>query len=1012
LNSNENNTQTSGILSQNSSIDLNSQSSFNESNKIPSNINTSYDTIQTERNNSSRDSIKSSFMENKSIPVSNIDEAVKLFDLTSQSPTSLYNNFDENSLISDNFNHSNYGHNTNLNTPYHDKNVSNATNDDFRLSNSLNELDSFNNYNSFGFGSSGEYRNSNKSLSVSDDLSRYSFYNDPLMMDIQSTSSSTTNSIASPHINNNEKFMDQTDSLLLSSSSNSNLPSKSSSLLVNSTTNRSLSLSLSLDVNSRNRSTSRFYSSITLPSDSSKKDLYNKNLLDESSSNSQEPISSSSSLSITIPNSEENDIMNPLNLPLNGYSSTYQSLIPTSTTDILSMSKEKIKEDKKNNDIYQAMAIDMNLPSTSNQYSSYISNELLTEENKLRMNGETSSSYIIPMDHDTNETDSGINASSNIPIKNVSSPVKNDELTDPQSSVSSNYLTPPLSPSLPTTAFVECQEQPYSTHKVYPCGLDTPCIDNCNCNECIANLPVSNIINHYTESIKGENRNNVATSSPSGSRINSSLNAMDINSSPHQPSTYKTKKNEEYTNSNDGNDDDGHKCDHCQSHHHYDYDSGYGCKCCHEHEHEHHNHSHSHSHCHDKNCEHDIKPNQDKEQIGDSIKSISNIVDKKMNYGEGDVIIEVGCSNVNCPKMDCPRRKFRPIASVCDGKICSTDNTAEILNEAPCSNYNPLYHLIAAAEIASRKIDKNSSNNCANCTRANDDSETSSSSSSLNCCKSYSTDIENCHLVLSSKSSPDSSSQNSHSSFKNYRSIKAKFNGQQHHPKSNLNQVYTASSGSSSEQNSSSKSIKNTNSTDPGRKMNSPSNIGDESKSRQSQSFKGIYIREDYNPNETSPSKIYESTDYSDLHAQKIKQEADQKEKLKNIQDYETLKTGLAASSTSIFSSSALNPSTLTASSTSLNNQIFRNNKLSWIPAPIHSQLEPTINPLLLKPNLYANVKLSSIQNNKELSDPVVDSCQVTILDKKQAIEQAIRCSQCPHSDRCYKRIRIEQLIN
>jgi hypothetical protein len=194
-----------------------------------------------------------------------------------------------------------------------------------------------------------------------------------------------------------------------------------------------------------------------------------------------------------------------------------------------------------------------------------------------------------------------------------------------------------------------------------------------------------------------------------------------------------------------------------------------------------------------------------------------------------------------------------------------------------------------------------------------------------------------------------------------------------------------------------------------------------------------IYIRQDYNdsPSVTSAAS-YAGINYTKLLANQMKLKAESNKK--NIQNYEIFKNELVSTPSSILSTSsaALNPiasdiqkriSTTSSSSYSStlnsNTNIFKNNKLSWVPAPIQSQLEPNINPFILKSNLYGNVNFSSLRKDKSLteklienSDRAVDSCQVNILDKEEAIKQAIRCSNCPHSDRCYKRIRIEQLLN
>ncbi|ORX47343.1 hypothetical protein BCR36DRAFT_355984 [Piromyces finnis] len=976
-NHNNNNNNNNSVNIKNNNIDLDNQSPCKETNKISLNN----DKLKNNKNKYMKSIKSSTFMENKSILISSINDTVNFFD-TNQSPSSMYNNFDKKPLIPD------Y---SNMNTLYHEKMISNIK-DEFQL----------NKNNDISNNAPNEYKNSNKALSNSSNINCYSFYNNPLIVDIHSTTSSPVNSISS--LNKDKESSDHNNSMLLSSLST--LPSTSTSLLVDNSSTGSvlIPVSLPLNTNSSNINSNKFYSSITLPNDISndisKEESFSKPLLmNKSTPNFKDILPSSSLLLTSVPDShelEEKDSIDSIN-PLDDYYSTYSSFLSTSSsTDILDIPKIRIEKDKNNNNnIYQSMKIDMNLSSSSSQYSSLITDKITIKEKKTEVNSDAvdtieSSSYILPMDNDTNKINSNLDTSSYIPIKNVSSSiVKNDEHTDPQSSVSNSYLTPPLSPSLPTSTFVESQEQTYSGHKIYPCGFDIPCIDNCNCDECIANMPVSNILKVYTESIKEEDKNYNTSSSPTISNLNISMNAIDLNSSPKQSFSYGSLGEE-------NNNNDIKKCEHC----HYNSNDIHGCGYCHRH-----GYNDDEYQCYSN---HDISNNkisEKKERLKQNHKQensnnlIPCTVDKKMNYGEGDVIIEVGCSNFNCPKMDCPRRKFRPIASVCDGKICSACNTDELLNEEPCCDYNPLYHLIAAAEIASRKIDTESSIDYVN----NSKIDPSNKKLKTSCC-SY-TDIENCHLALSSPPIINSSSFSSIKNHNNSSESKTKINEQHLNKKSKLSQVTTISSESSSNSDVSSESIENKN------KSYLIENIDDD----KHQSFKGIYIREDYNPNETSTTTIYGGINYSDMLAQRMKIEAEHKKKLKNIEEYEAFKSSLI-SSTSVVpsSSSSLNSNPLTASSpVSINSQILRNNKLSWIPAPIHSQLEPTINPILLKPNIYDNVNLSATSKSKEPSDPVdVDSCQVSILDKKQAIEQAIRCSQCPHSDRCYKRIRIEQLLN
>ena len=1237
------------------------------------------------------------YSESKSIPVSNIDEAVKLFNLSSQSPSTLYNEFKNSTqsptsmyqketspsiyprrfddLKEDNFSPSdaNLNSNTrgkNFDPPrspmldrYRDSNNFNPSSS-FTEYDGLTQFNQFNGYDDFPNMSSltgANYKNTNKLASTS--TTDLPIFNDPLMMDMDiqvaaSSATATSHTISSPTSQYKKQL---TDPLLLSSSLSSSA-NTSSALFVDPTLTSnyvsspsgllSLSVPLDVDVNLRNSSSSssRFYSSITLPNITKEDDplFQNKKSLLDKPLRGQLPLPSSSSLSITIPSSFESEeekrlkegreksLTRSMSLNLGEYDSNYTSLIPSATTNsstsptsttFLTMSKIKRMEEEekekekgeKAQEFYRAMTIDMNLPSTSNQYSSLVASDLSTNvksvppaSSSIDTSNPSSSTYLLSL------KSKGVNGGGDdLSMKDAASSAKNEEMMDLSSSVSSNYLTPPLSPSLPTSTFVEFQEQTFPPPKIYPCGLDTPCIDNCNCSECIATMTLPSLLNRRNaEIVKEENNRNINKDQATASHVSPSRPKNDNDNSIKEIEVPKKEEEQEEPSWNSHE----HSCQVCRggSHHDYDHDHDYDSYHCednnayhsHHYDHDHdydHNHNHDHSHHddyhqddhdhrhydhppHDQNHDNSERKeysqdHQEYELKNDKITTTTSTatkamttIDQNMSYGTGDVIIEVGCSNTNCPRTDCPRRTFKPIASVSNGKICRTSDAVELLNDAPlCSNYNPLYHLIAAAEIATKNINdsekndgndsnnnKNNSNNnnsnnnnnnnnstsCAHCSKAkacqarsssssmtgmdrikdsssslpndsknnhNAHSSTSPSSASTtshgNACQHcYSTDIENCHMALSSAtlSSPSSVSTSveevdqSHGRsvpYKNFKSIKAsvtsvKGNHHSHHhslssisnPQSHLHQVSTITGSSESYSNPSTSSISpksdhvaiapiTTTATTASPEIamsriektssTKEEDITEKSGSRSSHHFQSIYIRQDYSPlfeaaktaltstpdpiatNATSDtatdeasSIYYESINYTKLLANQMKMDAESPNtRKKTIQNYETLKNGLASSTgtatpttssstTSIFRTitSALNPlasSTTSTSSTNLRTSSIFRPKLSWIPAPIHSQLEPTINPLLLKTNLYANVNLSAATttgaktNKKRLSsgggDSVIDTCQVTttnILDKKQAIEQAIRCSHCPHSDRCYKRIRIEQLIN
>ncbi|ORY03996.1 hypothetical protein LY90DRAFT_215370 [Neocallimastix californiae] len=1113
-----------------------------EGNNNNNNINTNYDSNFNSLNSDSNSS--SSCVKNKPISVSNIDEAMKLFNLSSspsQSSNSIFNTYEEQSILSNRYNNKlNYETTSNMDntintskqsrrdfsydTSNHNSMIPSENRPIFERIQDSNEytqdLEGLGEFNLEDF----NLQPQNKlSTSSAKDLNNYTILNDSLMMDmnIQHASSSKNSvTINSPNNNYNKSFASKTNPLLLSSSLNpssssllvdsaiskqynSNLNSNSNSnsnintntdINTNSNSNTntntntnldsSLSLTIPLEVSPRKRRINNFYSSMTMPQDDSKGIIHEKKSYTEKSS-------------ITIPTNfktDENNMLGSLNLPLGNYRANYSSVLsnnsnPSSLLAVQGVGMEEkgklnnlylMEDERKSNNIYRSTPITLELPSSSSpNYNSYVATDVEIES-KIKITENVTNSIVQQQQQKSpneNETSNIINTTntettSNIPLKPLVTSSKNEEITDLQSSVSSNYLTPPLSPSLPTSTFIECQEKTYQRTKIYPCGLDTPCVDNCNCNECIATMTLPSLINRYTETIKEEDRNDFASTSlasPSVSLMDASFNTMNIptnsandskigvdvmtsSSSPLNETNEDTCHCEHCRNSNDGysqsqNIEQGN-LDRINDHNQHDYNNDS-------------DHDHDHDHDHDIHCQCHREENQELvEGVSRSLANEeeiqvnnNNSMDEQVNYKEGDVIIEVGCSNVNCPNMNCPKKFFRPIASVSGGKICSTSEAMDMLNEAPCSNYNPLYHLIAAAELATKRINKRCTNSeenqdgdennecshCQSCQCTHDvndivDKEENTQSHSTSSYKNYSPDIENCHLALSTTSPSEIEALDAsdrHSNFKNYRSIKAKI-GSHHHTKSHLNNNENTISVTETSQYHNINMMKDniilTTTT------STTSSLSKQKNSEEKNHLYGrIYIRQDYNdsPSVTSAAS-YAGINYTKLLANQMKLKAESNKK--NIQNYEIFKNELVSTPSSILSTSsaALNPiasdiqkriSTTSSSSYSStlnsNTNIFKNNKLSWVPAPIQSQLEPNINPFILKSNLYGNVNFSSLRKDKSLteklienSDRAVDSCQVNILDKEEAIKQAIRCSNCPHSDRCYKRIRIEQLLN
>lgn len=117
--------------------------------------------------------------------------------------------------------------------------------------------------------------------------------------------------------------------------------------------------------------------------------------------------------------------------------------------------------------------------------------------------------------------------------------------------------------ALPSATYVECNSSNQNMKKMtFPCGFHTPCIDNCNCNDCpVAKMNLSNLLNNYTD-IDNMNTDSSLTSLNNVLSTNEGIiNSKDIQmlTNDNQSNTNTRLSNEMSVNKNKNNDNNNIK---------------------------------------------------------------------------------------------------------------------------------------------------------------------------------------------------------------------------------------------------------------------------------------------------------------------------------------------------------------------------------------------------------------------------------------------------------------------